>query len=67
MKIYTFGCLVAPIIASTIPVDGLIKIVTKTWTVEGRTLYGYCEYNRPLTREEIRDYHLVGMGAREEE
>ena len=61
--IYTYGQLNKNLTHR--PTDGFIKATEGEWTVDEQKLYGYLEYNRPLTQEEMSVCQLVCMGGRE--
>ena len=62
MQIYTYGRLNKP---AVYPTEGLVEAVEKEWTVDETPLYGYCEYARKLTEEEVSSNALVCLGVRE--
>lgn len=63
MKIYRYGCPERPPVPGAVPRDGLINLFSADEPDEKCTncRWGWVEYRRLLTAEEIEQYELIHM------
>ena len=61
MKVYRYYCQYRPPMPGAIPRDGLVNIASFDYkqSYNGVGCWGWAEYNRPLTENEIGDYELA--------
>lgn len=59
MHIYRYGTLMRPPGPGAVPRRGLLNVKNTHQTApSGHKMWGWAEYNRPLTDEEISEYEL---------
>ena len=61
MKVYRYYCRFRPPMPGAIPRQGLVRVVDFDWpqSFNGVSAWGYAEYDRPLTEQEIDQYELA--------
>lgn len=60
MKVYRYYCLHRPPTPGAIPRNGLVRIEDFDYkkSFNGISMWGWADYNRPLTDKEIYEYEL---------
>ena len=61
MKVYRYYCLYRPPMPGAIPKHDLVQIASFDYrqSFNGIGCWGWAEYSRPLTEQEITDYELA--------
>ena len=61
MKVYRYYCRFRPPMPGSIPRQGLIRAYEYDYpqSFNGVSAWGFAEYDRPLTAQEIKDYELA--------
>lgn len=60
MKVYRYYCKFRPPMPGAVPRQGLVRVASYDYkqSIGGIGAWGFAEYDRPLTDEEVYDYEL---------